>query len=69
LSTGAGGQNLKALTRHFLASPEQFAWLLNFQRGQWRFITDTHKASKRGKSERLKSGRQAVLAPTSSKSW
>ena len=37
-------KNLKALTRHFLASPEQFAWLLNFQRGQWRFITDTHKA-------------------------
>ena len=29
-------KNLKALTRHFLASPEQFAWLLNFQRGQWR---------------------------------
>jgi hypothetical protein len=37
-------KNLKALTRHFLASPEQFACLLNFQRGQWRFITDTHKA-------------------------
>jgi haloalkane dehalogenase len=37
-------KNLKALTRHFLVSPEQFAWLLNFQRGQWRFITDTHKA-------------------------
>ena len=27
-------KNLKALTRHFLASPQQFAWLLNFQRGQ-----------------------------------
>ena len=37
-------KNLKALTRHFLASPEQFAWLFNFQRGQWRFISDTHKA-------------------------
>ena len=37
-------KNLKALTRHFLANPQQFAWLLDFQRGQWRFMTDTHKA-------------------------
>ena len=41
-------KNLKALTRHFLASPEQFAWLFNFQRGQWRFISDTRKAVQRG---------------------
>jgi len=27
-------KGLKALTRHFLASPEQFAWLLAFQRDQ-----------------------------------
>ena len=27
-------KNLKALHRHFLASPQQFAWLLNFQRDQ-----------------------------------
>ena len=27
-------KNLKALSRHFLASPEQFAWLLGFQRDQ-----------------------------------
>jgi len=29
-----GNKNLKALTRHLLAT--QFAWLLDFQRGQWR---------------------------------
>ncbi|MGV1760875.1 alpha/beta fold hydrolase [Rhizobium sp. A22-96] len=29
-----GNKNLKALSRHFLASPQQFAWLLNFQREQ-----------------------------------
>lgn len=27
-------KNLKALARHFLASPQQFGWLLNFQREQ-----------------------------------
>jgi pimeloyl-ACP methyl ester carboxylesterase len=27
-------KNLSALHRHFLASPQQFAWLLNFQRDQ-----------------------------------
>jgi haloalkane dehalogenase len=27
-------KNLRALHRHFLASPQQFAWLLNFQRDQ-----------------------------------
>jgi pimeloyl-ACP methyl ester carboxylesterase len=27
-------KNLRALTRHFLASPQQFAWLLGFQRDQ-----------------------------------
>jgi pimeloyl-ACP methyl ester carboxylesterase len=37
-------KNLKALTRHFLSSPQQFAWLLDFQRSQWRFMTETHKA-------------------------
>ena len=38
-------KNLKALTRHFLASPEQFAWLLNFQRGQMQVgMTETQKA-------------------------
>jgi pimeloyl-ACP methyl ester carboxylesterase len=36
-------KNLKALTRHLLAS--QFAWLLDFQRGQWRAgMTETQKA-------------------------
>ena len=38
-------KNLKALTRHFLASPQQFAWLLNFQRGQMQLgLTETQKA-------------------------
>ena len=38
-------KNLKALSRHFLASPEQFAWLLNFQRGQMQVgMTETQKA-------------------------
>jgi pimeloyl-ACP methyl ester carboxylesterase len=27
-------KNLRALTRHFLASPQQFTWLLSFQRSQ-----------------------------------
>lgn len=36
-------KSLKALTRHLLAS--QFAWLLDFQRGQWRAgMTETQKA-------------------------
>jgi haloalkane dehalogenase len=38
-------KNLKALTRHFLASPQQFAWLLHFQRGQMQVgMTETQKA-------------------------
>jgi haloalkane dehalogenase len=38
-------KNLKALTRHFLASPQQFAWLLSFQRGQMQVgMTETQKA-------------------------
>ena len=38
-------KNLKALTRHFLASPQQFAWLLNFQRGQMQVgMTEAQKA-------------------------
>ena len=38
-------KNLKALTRHLLASPQQFAWLLNFQRGQMQVgMTETQKA-------------------------
>jgi pimeloyl-ACP methyl ester carboxylesterase len=36
-------KNLKALTRHFLASPEQFAWLLNFQRGGPAFAQMTYQ--------------------------
>ena len=38
-------KNLKALTRHFLARPQQFAWLLNFQRGQMQVgMTEAQKA-------------------------
>jgi pimeloyl-ACP methyl ester carboxylesterase len=38
-------KNLKALTRHFLASPQQFAWLLGFQRDQMQAgLTDAQKA-------------------------
>ena len=38
-------KNLKALTRHFLASPPQFAWLFNFQRGQMQVgMTEAQKA-------------------------
>jgi pimeloyl-ACP methyl ester carboxylesterase len=37
-------KNLKALTRHLLASPQQFASLLDFTRGQWRFGSDAQKA-------------------------
>jgi haloalkane dehalogenase len=38
-------KNLKALTRHFLASPQQFAWLLGFQRDQMQAgLTETQKA-------------------------
>ena len=38
-------KNLKTLTRHFLASPPQFAWLLNFQRGQMQVgMTEAQKA-------------------------
>ena len=38
-------KNLKALTRHFLTSPQQFAWLLNFQRGQMQVgMTEAQKA-------------------------
>ena len=37
-------KNLKALTRHTLAT--QFAWLLDFQRSQWRAnMTETQKAN------------------------
>ena len=36
---------MKALTRHLLASPEQFAWLLGFQREQMQVgLTGTQKA-------------------------
>jgi pimeloyl-ACP methyl ester carboxylesterase len=38
-------KNLTALTRHFLASPQQFAWLLNFQRDQMQAgLTEAQKA-------------------------
>jgi haloalkane dehalogenase len=38
-------KGLKALTRHFLASPQQFAWLLGFQRDQMQAgLTYTQKA-------------------------
>jgi haloalkane dehalogenase len=38
-------KNLKALTRHFLASPPQFAWLLGFQRDQMQVgLTEAQKA-------------------------
>ena len=37
-------KRLKALTRHFLASPDRFAGILDFQRGQWPFMTEAHKA-------------------------
>jgi len=38
-------KGLKALTRHFLASPEQFAWLLAFQRDQMQAgLTEAQKA-------------------------
>jgi len=38
-------KNLKPLTRHFLTSPQQFAWLLNFQRGQMQVgMTEAQKA-------------------------
>jgi haloalkane dehalogenase len=38
-------KNLKALTRHFLGSPPQFAWLLSFQRGQMQVgLTEAQKA-------------------------
>jgi pimeloyl-ACP methyl ester carboxylesterase len=38
-------KGLKALTQHFLASPQQFAWLLGFQRDQMQNgLTDAQKA-------------------------
>jgi haloalkane dehalogenase len=38
-------KNLKALTQHFLASPQQFAWLLGFQRDQMQAgLTEAQKA-------------------------
>ena len=38
-------KGLKALTRHFLASPQQFAWLLGFQRDQMQIgLTEAQKA-------------------------
>jgi haloalkane dehalogenase len=38
-------KGLKALTRHFLASPQQFAWLLGFQRDQMQNgLTEAQKA-------------------------
>jgi pimeloyl-ACP methyl ester carboxylesterase len=38
-------KGLKALTRHFLASPQQFAWLLDFQRDQMQAgLTEAQKA-------------------------
>jgi haloalkane dehalogenase len=37
-------KNLKALHRHFMASPQQFAWLLDFQRDQMQtFLTEKQK--------------------------
>jgi len=38
-------KNLKALTRHLLANPQQFAWLLGFQRDQMQAgLTEAQKA-------------------------
>ena len=38
-------KGLQALTRHFLASPQQFAWLLGFQRDQMQIgLTKAQKA-------------------------
>jgi len=38
-------KGLKALTQHFLASPQQFAWLLGFQRDQMQVgLTEAQKA-------------------------
>jgi haloalkane dehalogenase len=38
-------KGLQALTRHFLASPQQFAWLLGFQRDQMQMgLTEAQKA-------------------------
>jgi pimeloyl-ACP methyl ester carboxylesterase len=38
-------KGLKALTQHFLASPQQFAWLLGFQRDQMQTgLTEAQKA-------------------------
>ena len=38
-------KRLKALTQHFLASPQQFAWLLSFQRDQMQMgLTEMQKA-------------------------
>ena len=38
-------KSLKSLTRHFLASPQQFAWLLAFQRDQMQVgLTEAQKA-------------------------
>jgi haloalkane dehalogenase len=38
-------KSLKSLTRHFLANPQQFAWLLAFQRDQMRVgLTEAQKA-------------------------
>ena len=38
-------KNLKALTQHFLRSPQQFAWLLGFQRDQMQSgLTEAQKA-------------------------
>jgi haloalkane dehalogenase len=38
-------KNLKALTQHFLASPQQFAWLLGFQRDQMQAgLTEAQKS-------------------------
>jgi haloalkane dehalogenase len=38
-------KGLRALTRHFLASPQQFAWLLGFQRDQMQVgLTEAQKA-------------------------
>lgn len=38
-------KGLQALTRHFLASPQQFAWLLGFQRDQMQAgLTEAQKA-------------------------
>ena len=57
-------KRLKALSLHFLASPQQFAWLLEFQREQMRAdITDRRRPGTRsssGRSSTITSGNSRV---------